>query len=235
MVQLFKDWGDYIVGIPAIVISVILTIYFYSRQKKYKKLAYETIVNYKLFEVVPNIKDKIIITYDGKITTNLRLISIKIINIGRLPLLKTDFDKDIHILFDKMATLIDVDIIKKNPENLDIIIEVNNNQISIKPLLLNPNEYFIVKTILDSSITDFDILCRIADISEIIKISSKQKDFQRRGKIVLVVMIYTLFVNYLCYVEIPRFFNTINPFLLTIILIIPFIFYLEKKDPFSKE
>ena len=51
MEQLFKDWSDYIVGIPALLISIYITFYVFNRQRNVKKLGFIKIIDYNLFDI----------------------------------------------------------------------------------------------------------------------------------------------------------------------------------------
>jgi len=174
MEQFFRDWSSYIIGILTLIGSIILSITIYKRQRKIKKLLYELVLNYNMFYIREDIKEKISITYDGKKADHIRLILVKFINQGNIPIVKTDYESEIQIVFADSVNIVDAEISEKKPSNIDIAIKKNQNSIFLTPSLLNPGDYYTVRIILDSKKSDFQVLSRIAGIDKIDEVIKKE-------------------------------------------------------------
>ncbi len=165
--DIWKEYSDYIVGIPAVIIGALVAIWIYKRQSQKKKLSYIILANEEILKYSTDIKDKIEVKYEGKIVDKLFLTVIRITNNGNVPILKNDFEGNIYIDFGEEANPISAEISNKMPINIDVKLERVNSKIEITPCLLNPNDHFNVKILSDEIIGKPLIYSRIAGVNEI--------------------------------------------------------------------
>lgn len=152
-----------ILGLAAIVVAIILFLL----GKKKKRLSYYIISNTQLVGIENSIRDKIKILYDERQVTNVHLVSIKFINNGNEPISVDDFDKPISIKYDSAVNILTHEILEKTPEDLDALIRKTENFLEIKPLLLNPNDEFIVNILASNFEGKLEVSARIKGINKI--------------------------------------------------------------------
>ena len=124
----------------------------YYAQRKKKKLSYEILSSTQLLSIEEEIKGKVKVLYEGYDVKNVYLLSFKFINNGNQPISSDDFEKPLNILLNKKATILTVEIIREEPSNLGLNFDVNNNNISFDPLLLNVRDSFSIKSL----VSDFE-------------------------------------------------------------------------------
>jgi hypothetical protein len=232
----FKEWGTYIVGIMTIAISIWVSIYIFIKQKKSKKLGFITMLNYNMFNIKEIVKEKISITYAGEKAEYLRLIILKIVNNGDLPIIKTDFENEIQIIFNKNSKLIDAEIIQKSPENIDLNFKIKSDKILIEPCLINPKDFFIIRAILNSAEDNFFVNSRIAGIEMIKEIVVKDSKINRSNiYLYYIISIGSIIEGLLfCLVVFYKEINNREPYMILLILLLLlncyFMFFFNRKD-----
>lgn len=150
-----------IIGLTLIGILAAIFIPLYLRQTK--KLSYEIMLNTSLIDVNSQVKDEIELYYDNKKVNNPHLIIIRFINDGNQPISVSDFENMIKIIFSEQTKIIQCD--SSNSANLKLNYTIESNTITIDPLLINSNENFTFKLIIDGQHSNFRINDRIKGIN----------------------------------------------------------------------
>lgn len=122
------------------VLGIVITLVVREKQKR-KRLACD-IHSHQLFSSVNNIHDKFAITFEGSPITDLRIVHLKLSNIGDIAIRREDYEKHISIDFPGWARVLDCTLHGKIPRELDVQFDVNFNRIAVQPLLLNPGDSF---------------------------------------------------------------------------------------------
>ncbi|MFN7115358.1 MAG: hypothetical protein ACK4TA_01080 [Saprospiraceae bacterium] len=176
MDSFWTQYSDYIVGIPAIVVSTAVAVWLFFKQKDIKRLSYIIRANENLLSYKKDLKKDLIILYKNQEIDNLFLLEIEFENMGNTPILKTDFDSNLKIIFRKTTSILSSEIGESFPKKLEISIKQLENQIEILPLLINPGDRFSLKFLLNENLRDvfFDIESRIAGVNKI-NITPQQK------------------------------------------------------------
>ena len=164
-----------ILSIIACAVSILL--YFKSRMRK--SLTYLLVSEAPLLETKDQIKHDVKITYQQEEVWNIHLLEIGFLNDGNMPISKQDFLRGISLEFNPEAKILEVRTEDSSPKNLQIWFDrKTRNIMDIKPELLNPKEWFILR-ILVAEFVNFALNARIAGIETI----RSQKDIEiRRGK-----------------------------------------------------
>jgi hypothetical protein len=179
-VEALRNNAPILIGIAAIISTYILA-YIVNWWRLRKSLSYEIKTNASLVNVHSKVKDDIEIFYKKEPISNLRLFIIKVINDGRQPIEKKDFDKGLDFILGNEAQIISVEVKNEKPENLRISHNFAMNEISIDPVLLNSKDSFELQILVKSE--DDTIKCdgRISGISEIRLDSFDPREYMRRA------------------------------------------------------
>jgi hypothetical protein len=167
------------------VVGLIIPISLYFHSLPDTSLTYQVISKSELIGTSSQVDGLVIKIKDTPIEkANIYLLKIK--NDGTLPITKSDYERDMLIKFAVDENIFNINIKNKYPENLSVIYETNKNTISIKPLLLNPDDEFDVE-ILSSS----DLYPRIdARISGLKNINELLPASERIAKTIVKIMCF---------------------------------------------
>lgn len=126
------------------------------------------------------------IIWGDQIVSNFAITQLRITNSGGLPINRADFEerKEIKIRLEGVSEIYEEKIAKRTPEYLKPTISARGNQISIKPILLNPGDSFIVQSAIGLEKTNakprISASGRISGISEI-EVSELSPVIPRQG------------------------------------------------------
>lgn len=156
------------------VIAVIIPIITYFTQRKKKQMVYRVKSFVSLIKVKDIISSELKIKYKEKIVNSLQLIQIEFINIGNESITEKAFKKPIILTFGETSEVFTLEITSTVPKSLDVNARIiENNRITIEPLLLNKGERFSIK-ILVSKVEKFEIESRFEGMPEISEINVKK-------------------------------------------------------------
>lgn len=143
------------IGIVIGIVAVWATYDVFNKSQEIRDLQIVTLADTSLVEIKNDVATDIEVFYKGKEFSNLSLLQLKIENIGTEPILITDYVEPISIAFPKQAKIIESAIIASEPRNINAKAILENNTVSIEPVLLNSGDRFIVKLI----VADIPPLC----------------------------------------------------------------------------
>lgn len=145
-----------------------------SRFRKERSLRYQ-ITKDEPIKITKNAPSNIEIKVSGNIVNNLIVSTITLLNDGVQPIKAADFDKDIKINIKNEVTIIGEVRIVSNPESLasHISFSIVDNDIFIKPFLLNQKDEIKVFITTSDKVPEIYILTRIAGVKEIKFIENK--------------------------------------------------------------
>jgi hypothetical protein len=167
--QILRDQIWQFIGAILTLITVVISIYAYFKQRGTKHIHCEVVSNSSVVSISNAIKPDIQIFYKGKLTDDLRLIIIKLQNTGTLPISSKDYEESIQIYFGEAADILDIELVEFSPKSLVPQFTNNVNTLILKPLLLNPNDMFILKVIARKASEIIEVKARILGVSDITK------------------------------------------------------------------
>lgn len=176
-----------IIGVFAAIVAISLA-YFVNWRRLHKSISYSTLTNTNLVKISDELKDDVQIFYKKKPVTNVRLFIIKVVNDGKVPIEKKDFDKDFEFVFDMQTQILSSEIVARKPDNLEVLFATTSNRISIKPLLLNSKDEFQIK-ILAWNADKYKCDARISGIGKI-----EERDFRASTNSSILNRFYPIFV-----------------------------------------
>lgn len=255
--QLTKDYGEIILALVAITISIVT---FKITRKKNKLLEYEILSDYDIVDVNDKFRDKIQITYRESEekeynVEHLRLLVLKFKNTGNTPIPKSDFEMPIRIEFPSQEKnkfiLYSWNVVNTIPNDLNIGLDLSINledatllheSVVIAPCLLNPNDVFSISFLLGTQNPIFEVKGRIIGVDKIQKSEKVERTFWDSilGKILASFIFTGVLLGGMAILAMASIFLAeklnINSRLLFLISMIGFLYYMirqEKKGNFK--
>ena len=128
---------------------------------------------------------KLEILFDGQPVFDAHIFVIEIRNTGNVPIISTDYEKPIEIVFAEKAEILSAAIVERVPENLGLTFGFSDVSTHIKPALLNPNDSITLKFLLRDNSDDPAVNARIVGISSIQKMELKSDEERVRIRVLL--------------------------------------------------
>ena len=159
MIDILRDSIWQFVGAIISVLALIVAIIFFYLQRTRKAISYEIISDVAVLSIREELDGKIELLYERIPVQNVHLIIVKIYNSGNISIRPEDYDEKhpITILLNEESEILSEEIVKMYPNNLDVIIKSNKNQLILEPFLLNKKEWVTVKMLVSGFKDDIEI------------------------------------------------------------------------------
>jgi hypothetical protein len=207
------NWNDFIqntnwnffevvVGIFAIITSVLVTYHIFFRGRKKKSLSYEILTDTELISVHKEAKERVEILFDGKPAKNVSLLVVRIINNGNVPITSSDFEIPLSLNFEEKVNILSAEVNKSSEKSLKPVISLSANKIILEPILLNSKDSFEIKILINNYDNPFEIESRIIGVKEI-------REYEEVSSILLMpaiiyLIIGLIFIGFYYFEEIDR-------------------------------
>ncbi len=199
MIEFLRDTIWQFIGVIAALIAIIVSIVLFYKQRKKKSLSYEILSNNPIVTINDKFSSDLEILYKNKHVKDLYLIILKIKNNGTIPIQSNDFNTNLTISFKNDKTkLLSAEIIETIPVDLNITHVYTQNDIEVKPTLLNSQDSFLFKLLVDNFTMDIILNGRIVGINKINKVKRHQLPYFWIGclsGILTISGIYLLSIN----------------------------------------
>lgn len=192
MIEFLKEWGDYIATFFGTIVAAYVAIRLSRQQTKDKKLAYKVITSEDILSYSQDIQDNLEINYNNQRVDNLSLFIVSIINIGGIPIEKSDFEDRIYLEFDSNDAIVDAEVTNCKPKNLNIQIQEYQNSIGIEPCLINPKDKFDLKILLKNEVGNYSFDVRISGISEIEELKAEESESMSLNWMIYILLFFIL-------------------------------------------
>jgi hypothetical protein len=164
---LIRDSAWNFIGVIVSILSLIVAFLVWRKPWGKKSLKVEMLAKIPLLSIHEEIATRIQVKIDGKIVNNIYLLNFRIVNNGNQPIPSNDFERPISLFLGEHTNLIEASIQNVFPNSIKPSIEKHGNHVILNPLLLNPNDFIVIKLILTKYAGDFTIDARITGIKEI--------------------------------------------------------------------
>lgn len=134
--------GNILIILLAFVPPIAIWFFF---QRDIKDIEISLVSNIPVVSIEKQFSKGIKVQFEDKEISSLRVIDVKIRNAGNRPIERADFDEPLTLHFDGKI-IPPVDIVASDPPNLPASIGTGEHEISIKPMLLNSGDSFILRT-----------------------------------------------------------------------------------------
>lgn len=175
--------------IAAIIITVVL--------RRRKELSFKIITFSSLISVDNVLEDTVKILFQGNPIEDLHLIILRFTNSGNLPIKSTDFKKPLGFSFGENSWVLECNIIDKNPQSLEPVVEKRKNGVIISPLLLNPKDSVKIKLLVSKPETVIQT-GRIVGIHQVTKKIHRNRKLDALGIVLVIIgMITSVYATYI--------------------------------------
>jgi hypothetical protein len=140
-------WAGIAVGIIAIIVSV--TIYFLQRTTK--ALEYEVFSGPVILNAGQFRGKGIQVSLNGVALHDPHLVVLIVRNNGNVPIKRDDFEKPLRVEFPGNNKILSAEVAHKDPEDLQVSLDVKQKFILIRPLLLNDKDWMVIQVLIDGS------------------------------------------------------------------------------------
>lgn len=152
------------------LIAAVFTILYFQWWRNRKRLSYEVISNVSVISATEEIRDEVEILYKSTPVKNVRLVVIKLVNDGYLPIKKEEFDNWVRFSFPK-GKVLSAEKVKFHPNNLDTSIRYGDDWVEIDPTLFNRKDYVHFKVLVSTYNDEVLATARIVGISDLTKVN----------------------------------------------------------------
>lgn len=157
------DWlnnNQGIVAIFGIALTSLIAYIFFIFEKKKKQIEYVVISNES---VLPeSISKKLKVTFNKKTVPNARVIIVRAVNTGNTPILREDFSSKLIFQLEGENNAVAAIPTRVRPKDLKPRTLIDNDKISIMPLLLNPGDMVEIHILASGNIFRVNMYGRIA-------------------------------------------------------------------------
>ena len=182
MISWIKKHFWQIIGTLIAVIGIFGAYDVYFRSKQIKELKVITSLPLSLVNINPEAANDIQVLYKGKPVNNISLFQVQITNTGNQPILETEYNKPLTLLFTPNNEILDAAVISSNPSNVGMEIS-NKSQSSIEmsKTLLNPQDIVSVRFVIKGNtgeklLKEFNATGRVAGVKDISAQSSIEQN-----------------------------------------------------------
>jgi hypothetical protein len=190
MPEFLRDPAWQFVGALITLLALFVSILIYRAGKNRKALSYEFLSRTPLLSMEDEIKGKLQILFEGEPVSKVYLVVLRLTNTGNTPIVSSDYERDVSFLLENSTRILTAEISETNPENLTASLEVSDNKISMKPVLLNKGDSVTIKALLGEFFGTINADCRIVGVK---KIEIRKDNYIRSLVILLVGSGITLF------------------------------------------
>lgn len=176
--------------IISIASAVLPFLLYFWKQHQTKEFVYEIVTNTSVLKISSEYKDSLKIIYKDIPVKDVRLILIKFSNSGNVPIETNHFDqkRPVRIIFSgDSAKILTCEVSDKFPENLDVKIQQNTNQVNISPALLNSGDTFSIKLLVSDFLGKITIDGRIVGVREIKEVKETINKNFRKSLVVSII------------------------------------------------
>jgi hypothetical protein len=203
------------------LITIIIGITIYILQRRTKKLSYN-IKSWRVIDKLIESEGKLEILFEGNKVKNTYLVIMSIINSGNVPITSNDYEKELTFDFGEDSKVLNVEVIKYIPSNLQVELNIKSNQIvRLTPLLLNPRDFFTFKILVSNYYSEPKIECRIVGVNKIVKTKSEYFMLIRLTISTLICLFIGLILNN---------YNIVPPIFIVMLIVIVMIYFFKKTN-----
>src|ERR1700693_5033081 len=103
---------DTVIGV---FVTVLVAVFVYLKQKNRKEIVVEIISDALVLSVGKELKDRVQVIYGDKYINDARLIVLRILNSGNVPILPSDYIEPIKFKFSKGSEILDTEVLYTEP------------------------------------------------------------------------------------------------------------------------
>ncbi|MBM4467396.1 MAG: hypothetical protein FJ014_17880 [Chloroflexi bacterium] len=141
------QWVGAIAAIVGLVVTVIIAVVSWNRQIPHHELVVRRLIDLPVFYVGENANEKVQMYYDSQPVSYAGLIAIQIENAGNREITPEQWEFPLSIQFEQDVIAAYAYVSDSKPAGLRPVMSVDNNTLTVEPLLLNPGDSFTLNAI----------------------------------------------------------------------------------------
>lgn len=192
MFEKFKQNWKWLATI-AVSIAAVIPAWMVMYPSDGKELSYELKSVSSLITTDIGSNGALKLVYEDSTVSYPYLTVVKIENTGTLPILKSDFDGPINITLGSNIKILDISILEKKPEAININISENDEGIHIAPTLLNSKDFITIKIITGGVTPTPNVIGRIAGVTDIYQFETTENP---AASIVIQIICFLLILSF---------------------------------------
>lgn len=155
------------VGAILAVLAIIISIAIFLFQRRNKTLTYEIISRTAVLSASEEIAGKLQILFQGEAVRKVHLLVLKLANTGNVPVISSDYEREINFIFSDCEKILSAEISETNPAKLIAELIVKDKNIVLKPLLLNPGDSITLKALISGFESNIEVEGRVVGVKTI--------------------------------------------------------------------
>jgi hypothetical protein len=104
--------------------------------------------------------------HNGKVVGEPRLIVLRIANTGNVPIETADFEQPLSIRF-LYCQVLSAEVTGGRPDDLATPLHLDGHMLTLDPCLLNPTDLIEVQCLLDGSLENLQVECRVVGVQSV--------------------------------------------------------------------
>lgn len=159
-------------GVVIALLTLLATVWLLRMQSRRRGLAYEESKT-SLVSVGEEVGERITVLYDDEPVRGVQVVTVRIFNSGDEPLRESDFDGPIRLDFGAPARILQAEVERTVPGNLEPELYVADSAVSVQPLLLNVRNSVTVAVTLADFPGRLRVTGRAVGVDEVEDVSDK--------------------------------------------------------------
>jgi hypothetical protein len=135
-------------GLIVGVIAILVSVYIGLRAERSKAYSINYVAERALIATPGITSGQLQVTYAGNTVTRPHLFTLRIENVGEVPIVASDIDKPLLFTFDS-ARVLSAELGRRNPTDLDAEATHDSTHVTVKHRLLNPGDWFTLDILAD--------------------------------------------------------------------------------------
>jgi hypothetical protein len=133
------------------VVAICITVALFLIARRRKNLSY-MLSDTRVLGVHEAVNpSRVEILFDGAPVADVRLVMITVNNSGNEPIKVDDFERPLRFGWEEPARILTAEVVEVSPETLQPTVKAGVNDIALEPLLLNPGDWFRIKTLINQA------------------------------------------------------------------------------------
>jgi hypothetical protein len=156
-----------LIGVAEVVIATIglvAVFVIYRWQRNHKALSLAVLTNRPLLTTPSPFT--VSVHHNGKVVGEPRLIVLRIANTGNVPIETADYEQPLSIRF-LYCQVLSAEVTGGRPDGLATPLHLDGPTLTLDPCLLNPTDLIEVQCLLDGSLENLQVECRVVGVQSV--------------------------------------------------------------------
>lgn len=183
-----------------VVIAIAFPLILLLLQRNRKELSYEIISNLPIVNIRKEIRSKVKVLFENKLVTGVNIVVLRLQNSGNTSIRTEDYDQESPITFNfgKDIEILEAEVLETLPKTIQnrVKIEVIEEELILKPLLLNRKDSILLKILIKDYHGYIDTNSSIAGIKQITKYENTSNHIINLLFFIYVILFIPLYIFY---------------------------------------